>query len=242
MDLAISNLAWNNLEEIKNTNIKYIECVFSKIKDINELTEADVLKWNDEVRKSGFIPYSVQSINFNSPIKKFTYDEVNVNFYDKIINFCSLLGLKRIVYGSPTIRSGEVDQGVLNLFKYIDSKLKGSELIWCIEPNSRFYKGDYFFDVEEIVNFLKEKNFNNVKTMIDTHNGILENRNIENDIVKYKDYVEHIHISEKNLMPLENLQFHKEVSNTLKHINYNKVITYETKFLQNIQEFVKIYS
>ena len=46
MDLAISNLAWTDLEEIKNTNIKYIECVFSKIKDINELTETDILKWN----------------------------------------------------------------------------------------------------------------------------------------------------------------------------------------------------
>jgi len=242
MDLAISNLAWNNLEEIKNTNIKFIECVFSKIKDINELTEADILKWNDEVRKSDFIPYSVQSINFNSPIKKFTYDEVNVNFYNKIIHFSSLLGLKRIVYGSPTIRSGEVDKGVVDLFKHIDSKLEKTELIWCIEPNSKFYKGDYFFDVEEIVNFLKQNNFKNIKTMIDTHNGILENRNVEDDIVEYKDHVEHIHVSEKDLMPLENLEFHRSVAKTLKQINYNKMITYETKILQNLEEFVKIYS
>ena len=153
-----------------------------------------------------------------------------------------MLKLKRIVYGSPTIRLGVVDQGVVDLFKYIDSKLKGTQLIWCIEPNSRFYKGDYFFDVEEIVNFLKQNNFTNIKTMIDTHNGVLESRNILDDIVKYKDYVEHIHISEKKLMPLENFELHKNVSDALKQINYNKVITYETKSLQNTKEFVTIYS
>lgn len=53
----------------------------------------------------------------------------------------------------------------------------------------------------------------------------------------YKELI--IDISEKNLEPIKNLNFHKKFSNYLKKINYNKIITYEVMKCENIMDSVK---
>jgi sugar phosphate isomerase/epimerase len=237
MDLAISNLAWNSIEELPNQPL-YIECVFAKIGNVTELNTDTLDQWAKKYLAKNYTPYSVQSINFNSPIEVFAYDELNKNYYSKIIELSKFLNLKRIVFGSPGIRKGKLNSDIL---KYIDDLLQPSDIYWCIEPNSKFYKGEYFFNIAEIVDFLDSEKFSNIKTMLDTHNSFLEDKNPNEEYVRYKKYIEHIHISEINLGPLSNFTFHSDFANTLKEKEYSKVVTYESKTMDGVDKFLKIY-
>jgi sugar phosphate isomerase/epimerase len=81
--------------------------------------------------------------------------------------------------------------------------------------------------------------------MIDTHNLILEGCNPSEEFIKYKNYINHIHISENGLKPIIDDKFHSEFYNTLKSYEYSKIITYEVNKLEdfdfNIDNFVRIY-
>ena len=241
MKLAVSQLAWNKIEEIKDYNISLIECVFSKIKDINIITDNDITQWCDRLLHESIKPYAVQSINYGSCINAFKYDEENKNYYKKIIELAKIAKLKRIIFGSPTLRRGSVDQSVVDILKYIDSLLEDTDIIWCIEPNAKIYGGMYFHTIEDIVTFLEKHCFKNIKTMLDTHNGILECRDNIVDIKMFNSYITHIHVSEENLAPLHNLDYHKQFATFLKQCNYNHIVTYECKSLTNIQSFIDIY-
>ena len=124
--------------------------------------------------------------------------------------------------------------------------LDGLDINVMIEPNAKLYGGEYFHTVDEIVGFIETNGFKNIKTMIDLHNSILENKNPIDEYNLYKDYIGHIHVSEPNLSLIEETDLHIQFSKLLKNSNYNKIITYEVKkcdgILNNIKLFSKIYN
>jgi len=237
MKLAISNLAFNNFDEIKDLNIPLLECVFSKIQPILCQTNSSINEWKENL-SINIKPYSVQSITYGCGLINFEASPSNLNVIDKIINLSRTLNLERLIFGSPTLRKGKPD---LSMFKYIDERLFGSNMIFCIEPNSRIYGGEYFFDIDEISIFLKKHKFKNIYTMVDTHNSWLEQKCPSKDIYKHQDIICHVHASEIKLNGLTSLDKHKEFACMLNKINYSQVITYESNNLNGINNFTDIY-
>lgn len=237
MNLAISNLASDDLAVITNSNISLLECIFSKIKPILELNSSDVNKWRHEMPLN-LTPYSVQSITYGCDLSDFNYSSKNTHVIDKIIEISLTLQIKVIVFGSPKLRRGSPDP---LMFDYIEKKLTGSKIIFCIEPNARIYQGEYFFDIEEICDFLSRYNFKHIQSMIDTHNSLLENRSIENDIFKFKDKIKHFHASEIDLNGFSNIEYHKRAAQTLKQINYPYVVTLESINMNGAKDFINVY-
>ena len=238
MNLAVSNLAFNSVSEVQPSGINLIECVFSKIGDICSLSLHDVSRWRDNL-PANIIPYSVQSITYNTGIQQFNMSQTCIDVIDKIIEFSKFLNLKRIVYGSPTTRIIKPD---VDIFKYIDEKLQGTDIVFCIEPNTRHYNGHYFFDIEEISAFIDLHKFSNVSSMIDTHNAWLEERDIKQDITRYKKFIQHVHASEVNLKKIESVAKHEIVSKALHEIEYSGVITLESTTLENLDIFKNLYN
>ena len=237
MKLAISNLAWNKnneeivFKELNKLGIKYIEGVLSKIDSWENLNEKKLIDYKNNLLKNNLSILSIQSIFFNADINNI--DDFNFIFHIKnIINFSKILGIKKIVFGSPVLR--KKTNNLVNIFKLIDSLLKETDIYFLIEPNSKVYKGEYFFNLNEIIDFIEKNNLKNIKTMIDTHNLLLENKNPLNEYINYKDFIFHIHISENNLNPIKNTKFHKNFSSVLKQYKYNNIITLEMKENINI--------
>ena len=79
-----------------------------------------------------------------------------------------------MVFGSPNMRKGIIDDSLSKIFKRIDESLNNTNITLVIEPNSKVYNGDYFHNIKEIVDFIENNKFINIKTMIDTHNLELE--------------------------------------------------------------------
>lgn len=242
MNIAISNLAFNNtqidyvLNILKKNNIKYIEGVLSKIKNFNEICNEDIKKYNEFWLKNNIEICSFQSIFFNSNIKSFN-DNLCIDHLFKVINFCKLTNAKIIVLGSPTMRSKNSEKNLSKILKTIDQKLFENKITLCIEPNSKIFNGFYFYNLEEISNFIYENNYSNIKTMIDTFNLINEGFDPIKEFEKHKNIIKHIHISEKDLNPITNKNFHYEFSKFLKKNNDN-IITYEIKEHKNFEKII----
>jgi sugar phosphate isomerase/epimerase len=252
MNLALSNLAWdfkdNNtiLTKLKNKNINRIEGVFSKIGGWGDISDATIIEFKRMLDTLDIKTKSVQSIFYNVNCNDIHNKDIVISHIERLIRYCELLSVEIMVFGSPKLRAGIVDDVVCDVFHTIDDVLLGTNIELSIEPNAKVYGGNYFHTIGEIVNFIETNRFSKIKTMIDTHNLKLEGYNPSNEFIKYKEYINHIHISDVGLTPIKNDDLHIEFSNTLRNHNYNKIITYEVSMLEdfdtNIDIFIKLYN
>ena len=224
MKFGISNLSWNLENDIlvktNLTNYDYIETVFPRI-------------------DYGY--YSTQSIFYGSDVTTFDDMDLTLNRMNFVIDECYKYGIKIIILGSPSLRKGD-KKNLLKVLGEVDCKLKKYNIFLCIEPNSSYYGGEYYFTLSEIVNDICE--FSNVKTMIDTHNLLLENQNIFDEYKKYYSHIKHCHFSEKDLDPIQNYSFYRRLVDFFYESGYNYGITYELKstsdIIQQSKKFIQL--
>ena len=250
MNLAVSNLAWEYSEnelihsKLKNFGVNHVEGVLTKIKDWSNLSNESIIDYKKSLNKNDLSIPSIQSIFYNVQAKNLHDTDVIINHISKLIKYCLILDVKTMVLGSPTLRKldiGNMDN-LIYTFKVMDELLSESKIEVCLEPNTKIYGGQYFFTVEEIVTFLNKNNFKNIKTMIDTHNLILEDVDPCETLEKYFDHIHHIHISEPNLEPLNNIAFHNQFSSKIKECGYKKIVTLEMRKNDNVIESIKNFS
>jgi sugar phosphate isomerase/epimerase len=252
MNLALSNLAWgfdetdSILNKLKYKGIYGIEGVFSKIGKWDSISDETIKQFKKVLDGIGMECNSIQSIFYNVECNDIHNKDTVISHIKLLIRYCEILGVEVMVFGSPKLRMGVVDDVICDIFHTIDTMLLNTNIEFIIEPNSKVYGGNYFYTLDEIVNFIEKNEFNKIKTMIDTHNLKLEGYNPSTEFIKYKEYIHHIHISEVGLTPIKSDDLHIEFSNTLRNHNYNKIITYEVSMLEdfdtNIDTFIKLYN
>jgi sugar phosphate isomerase/epimerase len=252
MNLALSNLAWdfkdnhNILTKLKNKNINRVEGVFSKIGEWDTISDVNIIEFKKLLDSMGIGMKSIQSIFYNVNCNDIHSKDIVISHIGRLIHYCELLGVEVVVFGSPKLRVGIVDDSLIEVFRIIDSMLVNTNIELSIEPNSKIYGGNYFYTLDEIVNFIDNNSFLKIKTMIDTHNLLLEGCSPSDEYIKYRNYINHIHISEIGLKPIIDTTPHIEFYNTIKKYEYKNTITYEVNMLENfdinIDTFIKIYN
>jgi sugar phosphate isomerase/epimerase len=252
MNIGLSNLAFDSIDDyvlkyLSNNNINYIELVYTKhrswdepIDDLNLIKEL-FIKYNLSV-------YSIQSIFYGTNINSFTQiNEIKIHLI-KIFKICKILGIKKIIFGSPVFRkSFEWEKNnIINIFDFIEHSLNNSDIKFLIEPNSKIYGTEYFYSPHEIFDFIKSNGYKNISSMIDTHNLILEGYDPICVYLNNKENIDHIHISEKELTNIKDIEFHNKFSKILNENNYNNLIIYEilrnNNIIQNLEIFRNIYN
>lgn len=253
MKLALSNFAWDRGEEeiifhkISEMGIYNIECVLSKIKDWKYITDDDVNEYKEFLSAKNVIPYSIQSLFYNIECSGITDIDKIISHFKRIINYAKILDAKVLVFGSPNLR--KIKKGwqdaIKIIFNEVDVLLKGTSITLAIEPNASIYGGDFFRTASEIVEFIRENDFSNIRTMIDTHNSLLENINPVNDFMDNFEWVCHVHVSEIGLKQINITDQHLLFSKTLLEYGYDGVLTYEvtksTTLIDSMVDFIKIY-
>jgi sugar phosphate isomerase/epimerase len=247
MKLSLSNFAWdieesNSIfEELEKIGITLIEGVLTKIKPWEELSFNSLSDYKKYLNSYNISILSLQSLFYGVKCESILDEENFINHFKKIIEYSKHLSVNTLVFGSPLLRKKEIgwENKLPIIFKKLDNVLNDTGIQIIIEPNSKIYGGEYFFTVSEIVNFITFNKFKNIKTMIDTHNSILEGGDPIDDLKNHIDNIGHIHISEPKLIPITNLEFHNKFSSQLKKIKYDKIITYEVMKCNNIMDSVK---
>jgi sugar phosphate isomerase/epimerase len=252
MKLALSNFAWDSDENesvfktLNSIGITNIEGVLTKINQWDNLTESELIQHKELLQRNNIQMESIQSIFYGVDCNNLS-EYKTIEHYRKLIEYCKILNVKVMVLGSPSLRkyvNGWYDN-LSNILKKVDEMLDGTGIQLSIEPNTVSYGGDYFYSLNEIVDFIVRNDFKNIKTMVDTHNIILEGLDPINDLKTYFKHVNHIHISEPNLKKLTNINFHKDFSEALKEMRYNGVVTYEVVkcdgLMESVKEFYNLY-
>jgi D-psicose/D-tagatose/L-ribulose 3-epimerase len=250
MNLAVSNLAWDKNEngivfkELKNNGIENIEGVLTKIEEWPNLSD-DVLKEFKTILDSENIKIpSIQSIFYGVKVENLHDTDSVITHVNQLIRCCNILDVKTMVLGSPTLRTlnNESTNVLIPTLKLLDEILVDNKMEMCLEPNAKIYGGHYFYTIEEIIKFLSNLNLKNIKTMIDTHNLVLENVDPCESLEKYYELIGHIHISEPNLGPLSDFDLHHKFSSKIKEMEYDKIVTLEMKKNDNLIDNVKNFS
>ena len=252
MKLGISNLAWSDTEQLKkicclleNNHISYIEVVLPMHLEWESCDLAILHAFVETVNDRGLEIVSTQAICHGTSLTGFTGKDF-VEHVGKVSNICKQVGVDRLVLGAPKLRSKESIDTLPETFKYIDQMIGDNNQTLLIEPNSRLYGGAFFYRVEEIVNFIRTNQLTNTRTMVDTHNCLLENEHPAVAYEAYRDYIKHIHVSEQQLGSFISSNAHIELATLLRQLNYKGLVVYEAKpsrdLKTDLELFVKAYN
>jgi sugar phosphate isomerase/epimerase len=248
LNLAVSNLAWlpseedKALETLNECGISLIEVAFSRLNSWENINQKDVLSFKAKLNNYGLSCKSSQSLFYGLNISLLDCN-ATLDHFNKLLSLSELIGVELLVFGSPKMRIGTLEEAS-KVMEKLDRLLMGKNIKVALEPNSKVYGGNYWFKLEEISNYLGDR-FENIVSMIDTHNSKLESSEINSEFINGQSIVNHIHISEIDLKPLSDLNRHKSFSEILRKENYDKIITYEVLsgdgVIESIKTFSKIY-
>ncbi len=250
MNIGLSQLAFDKEESeetynlLYNNGFNYVEGVLTKISPWDSLSQTSLNQFKSDLNSNVLKCYSLQSLFFNVPVTSMCDNEGVISHFSKLLNYAETLGAKILVLGSPNLRKKEKDweEKLESVIYNLDKMLDGKNVKVVIEPNCRQYKGEYFFSCSEITSYLKRFRLINIKTMIDTHNLINENLDPIEEFNSNLNYIEHVHISENELLPIKNIDFHKEFAKALRESNYKKGVTYEIKKTSNLKESIEQFA
>jgi sugar phosphate isomerase/epimerase len=216
MKLGVSAIGWDAQDNTK------IVCSLPKNIELLEIVPAN----RTGLFTKDLQVYSAQSLFWGVPAEDFDDDLRVVPHFQWLLEASERLGLQRLVLGSPGLRKGSI-KGLLNTLKDFDQDFCSIGTTICIEPVARQYGGDYFFTVDEIVQSLKRWKFKAVKTMIDTNSIWMEGQCPATVLYDHFDYIDHVHISDKNIGPIVNTEDHINFASALKNSGYSQAVVRE---------------
>ncbi len=243
MKIAISNLAWSNEDNqkvysyLKDRNIQFIEIAPSKL--VGEDPYNNILKLQAETEKLkekyNLTIISMQSIWFkitNNIFESAKSYQLLIDYTKKAIDFAASIKCRNLVFGCPKNRNmfdKEKDYPVaLNFFKEIGLYALNKNVVIAVEPNPTIYNTNFLNYTEEVLDFVKQINLPSIKINYDI-GTVIQNDESFNILKDNMIYINHIHISEPNLVKITQRNLHKELFSLLKEYNYQNYISIEMK-------------
>lgn len=252
MKLTFSNIAWDKtlntqmIDYLKNkTDI--IEIAPKTISDQTYDVIYEYQKLNQELKIN-----TIQSIFFGVEhigLQNKNDYEHTIKELKKIYSWCDLLNIKYIVFGNPRLKYYENDEQrniIDQFFAQNELILNNFNVKLLIEANPQDYGANYLTNHKEVINYVKEHNFQNVLTMIDLSTIMLNKENLNFLNHSCMDVIKHVHLSAPFLELNENNEeFFKlthEIIQKLNKLNYNENISIEMKNVDNsFEKLVNIY-
>jgi sugar phosphate isomerase/epimerase len=243
--ISISNIAWDiSLDDqvsilLNEYKVNLIDIVPSKYFFNPFLVNKNqVLKIKKYWATRGIKPLGMQSLLFGT--KSFNiFGSIKVqnamlDYLSKIFRIAMLLGIKKLVFGSPKNRDkGNLDQRqsqdmAIVFFNRLGEIAKEFNLIICLEPSPEIYQGNFMINSMDTFEMIKIINHNNIRMQLDIGSMIVNKENPYNIIEKVYPLISHIHISEPHLKPLSFINdYHRHSGDAISNFLPNLPITIE---------------
>lgn len=242
MKLSISNIAWSPKQDIEmykyisKSNFEGLEIAPTRIFIKNPYEKLDLAKFfSKEINdKYNLKISSMQSILFGREERLFGSKNERdslLGYTKTAIDFSSMTNCHNLVFGSPKNRIIESYNQLpvaIEFFRELGNYAFEKNTIISIEPNPKIYGTNFINTTDEAFEFVKKVNNSGFKVNIDLGTIIQNNENVEN-IINNISLVNHIHISEPNLILIKKRLIHKELAYELKNIGYDKYVSIEMK-------------
>jgi len=176
------------------------------------------------------------------------------SYLERVFYVASLLGVKRLVFGSPRNRdrSAFSDTETFDIsttfFYRIGEMAKKFDLIVCLEPNPSIYGSNFMTNHDETAFIVKKVSHNSIGLQLDTGAIMINKESINKVIKQYLPLIKHIHLSEPMLSEINiKKEEHNIISSEIKKYLPSQILTIEMlsldknnplKPIENSLEFV----
>lgn len=189
-------------------------------------------KYNLEIIGLHWLLAKPEGLHIISPDEKIR--QKTKDYFIKLIDFCSALGGKILVFGSPKqryipegMKPSEAWELCKNFFNSVLKVSEEKEITICIEPLSRV-ETNLINKSEEAIKLVEEINNPYLKMMLDVKAMSWEGEPIPQTIENCKRYLHHFHANDENRKgPGFGKVDFSEIIETLKKIKYNGYISVE---------------
>jgi sugar phosphate isomerase/epimerase len=244
---VVSAIAWEDettsdmLRILERYRIRNLEVALTKFAGWD--TIENTLK---EVLKRPCVFSSCQSILYNTGIEIFNSPERFVDHYRLVARCCKTLGIKTIVFGSPTQRHSN-GTDIVPYFREIASISRDAGLVFCMEPNSAKYGCTWIRTIQEALDFLDAVGEPDViKLNVDTGNYAMESDTFVFDSTTISR-IGHVQVSNEFLSPLTDVsEGTKRLIQNVCREGYTGTISLEMRpttthaFIQSVTTFITL--
>jgi len=247
--ISVSNIAWyqdpkkitNFLEFISSLNCNGVELAPSAIwsepidssKQDRDTLKRQIANFNLNFLGFHSLLYSKPELKlFENPFLR----KETKNYLFNLINLCSDLEGKILVYGSPKSRElcgkkyDDCKKQSIEDFYEIAEYAKKKGIFFCLEPLSK-KETDFITSLEEGGEIVETVNHSNFKLHFDTKVIFGSMDKIGPKIERYKNIITHVHVGDENLLEpgTVNKKEHPEIGKSLRDIHYEGYITLEMR-------------
>ncbi|WP_443662274.1 sugar phosphate isomerase/epimerase family protein [Eshraghiella crossota] len=240
MKLSISNIGWakENDTSVYNLMKKYgfhgLEIAPTRI--FTELPydkKEEAEEWSLDIKNEyGFSVSSMQSIWFGRQEKIFGCDEERnalLEYTKKAIDFASNIGCENLVFGCPRNRNlpDDADESVaVVFFKELGDYAYSKGTVIGMEANPPIYNTNFINDTKSALNLIEKVNSMGFRLNLDL-GTIIQNDEDVSELIGKVPLINHVHISEPGLKPIEERSIHIELKTLLEKEGYNRFISIE---------------
>ena len=241
MKLSISNIAWaaehdaEMYQYLNNAGFNGLEIAPTRIypdDPYDKLSEAK--EWAAELKKRyGLVIPSMQSIWYGHTEKIFGDKDdrqILIDYTKKAVLFAESIGCGNLVFGNPKNRDTEDVVAIIpiaiDFFKEIGDFAAEHHTVIALEPNPTIYNTRFLNYTEQAVEMAYKVSSNGIKVNVDL-GTIIHNEEDINYLKQVSEFINHVHISEPNLNPIEQRDIHVRLFDVLKDIEYTGYVSIE---------------
>lgn len=249
MKLAISNIGWTaeNDEYVYARMNEYgftgLEIAPTRIFPENPYYDPGrAQEWARSMKSVyGFAIPSMQSIWYGRSEKICgSADEraVLISYTKKAIDFAEAIGCGNLVFGCPRNRSisddGDVEISV-RFFKEIGDYAADHHTIVALEANPPIYNTNFINTTKDAIELIERVDSNGFLLNLDV--GTMVENCESMDVVRDKGHlINHVHISEPGLKPIQHRNIHKLLADYLRDEKYQRFVSIEVGRQDNVEE------
>lgn len=246
MKLSISNIAWEAKDDkavyevMKAYGFAGVEIAptrWVQETPYEKVEEAEVIA-KELKEKYGYIVSSMQSIWFGRSERIFASEEERqalIDYTKKAIDYAAAIGCGNLVFGCPRNRNVASEWGVsekeaeeiaIGFFKELGDYALSKGTIIGMEANPPIYNTNFVNTTEQALDLVKKADSKGFLLNLDVGTMVQNEENV--DILNGKVHlINHIHVSEPGLKPIEERALHKKLAEILKKENYEKFVSIE---------------
>lgn len=246
--LSISNIGWEEKNdiyifewmqkygfsglEIAPTRI-FPEAPYEKIKEAKTLAE-------DLKKQFGFAISSMQSIWYGRREMIFGSDQerqILIDCTEKAINFASAIECRNLVFGCPGNRNmpGNADEEIaIGFFREIGDYAASKGTVIGMEANPPIYNTNFINHTLTAFELIEKVDSNGFLLNLDT-GTMIQNNEMISELMGKVHLINHVHISEPGLKPIEDRELHKSLKQILEAEGYQGFVSIEMGKVDDIR-------
>lgn len=241
MKLSISNIAWSAADDaemlafLRDVGFAGLEIAPTRVfpeRPYDRLGEAS--EWSARLAAEyGLEVPSLQSMWYGRRERVFgTADEraALLDYTRRAILFAEVIGCRNLVFGNPKNRDtdnpADVTDVAVDFFREIGGFAAAHNTVVALEPNPPIYNTRFMNRTDEAVAMARLVDSDGIKVNVD-FGAMIANGESVACLADIPEYINHVHISEPFLVPIERRDGHRELFRVLRDMDYAGYVSVE---------------